>query len=205
LVRLVGLALPAALLAWWPRPDPTPARWGRNLMVLGLAELRSGHPDEATTDFDLARASSAEQASYVYEVTAADPVVGLLRRAADETGPPGSEEDMAIRQARQIRQHPNRQTEAETILARILAREPDQPRALRERGALRLCRSSSRFDRELARRDLEGAAPRDATAALLLALLTREPASLSSPALTRDPAASRMSAVLAEALRGTVP
>ena len=115
--RLGLLAIPAGLIAWRPQADPTPLRWGNQLIATGLANLRSGRLDPAIDAFDLARAFHERTADRVRGILETEPYHGLMaaliaeRTSKSEHESARAEESVAL--CRLIRQLPETRHEAE--------------------------------------------------------------------------------------------
>jgi hypothetical protein len=177
---LVGL--PAALLSWRPLADPAPARWGNQLVALALADLRAGQLDPAIDALDLARASSSHAADRVRELSVDGPFHDLLfaevQRAFGRSEVSADGTSASIRQARLLRQLPERSAQARSLLeARLQANSADAA-ANRELGALLLSWPRAASDRTLALQALQrgsDGARGDLRATLLFALATSRP------------------------------
>jgi hypothetical protein len=180
--RLGLVGLPAVILSWRPQADPAPARWGNQLIALALAELRAGQVDPAIDTLDLARASSAQAADRVRQLSGHPPFHHLLSEAIHQELGKGQTQAAAspapIRQARLLRQLPERSAQARTLLEASLRVQPDDAAANRELGALLLAWPEGRLDRGRAVTTLERAFQNpaaDLRATLLLALATSQP------------------------------
>jgi hypothetical protein len=210
--RLGALALPAALLSWRPQADPTPYRWGNQLIALGLAELRAGRLDQAVDAFDLARAFDPQTADRVQAILTNDPVHALMARSvADRLGQEsddGPANEMTIRRCRLLRQSPERRREAMTKLESILLSAPDHPGACRELGAYFLSwpdRPDSRA-RAIELLVIASHSPGgDLAASLLLALATSDPAYLRIPGAASTGAHERSVTLVTAILAPRIP
>lgn len=192
-VRVILLGLPAAFLAWRPAPDPVPDRWGHAEIALALAELGEGRLESAIDALDDARAFSPGAASRVAEITAAGPVhdriaaqVGLRRGAGRVT---------RLRLARWLRQLPEGRAESRRLLEIALTESPDDPVALVESAAWWLSEPGE-GPRRRALEELERAARRDLSAAILAAILARDARKL--PRRTAPAARLRLAQLILE-------
>jgi hypothetical protein len=174
---LVGI--PAAFLSWRPLADPAPARWGNQLVALALADLRAGQLEPAIDALDLARASGSQGADRVRELSVDGPFHDLLfaavQRALGKSDNLADTATVSVRQARMLRQLPERSAQARSILEARLRADPADAAANRELGALLLSWPHAPSDRALALEALQRGserASRDLRSTLLLALAT---------------------------------
>ncbi|SIO65738.1 4-amino-4-deoxy-L-arabinose transferase [Singulisphaera sp. GP187] len=174
--RVWLVAVPVAALAWRPLDDPVPDRWGHAEIALAVAELGESHLEPAIDALDDARALSPGAAGRVAEITASGPLhdrLNTLVRSRLTLGS-GRINIPHARLARWLRQVPDGRVEARRLLEAALAENPDDRRALRELGALRLSELGDPMARRQAALDLGRAArgpAGDPSAAILLALL----------------------------------
>ena len=190
--RVSLLALPCLALALSPLPDPTPERWSHGEIEIALAYLAEGRVESAINAFDDARALGAGPAHRVTQLLANGPVhdrlATLVRMRSDF-----SREDRGgspLERARWLRQFPETRDEARRELEGLLATSPRNPAVFREWGAWWLGEVD---DAEAPRRAQTALAEAcrtpagDSSAAILLALLTSDPAPLdrSAPLPTR--------------------
>jgi hypothetical protein len=186
--RVVLLLVPAAVLAWRPLADPAPNYWGHALLTLAVADLGAGQLEPAIDALDDARALGPDPATRIHQIFSAGPARGMLsaliasRPRAERS--PGGGPDSDLRLARWLRQFPDGRTESRRLLEDLLRADPDDPRALRERGAWWLGLPGDPDARRRAAEDLgRGARGRggDPGAAVLLALLRKDPRLLPPP------------------------
>jgi hypothetical protein len=208
--RVGALGLPAVLLCWRPQADAAPARWGNQLIAMGVAELRDGRTDEAIEALDLARATGAAMAASVRQHSTGGPLHQLLRESIDRElageSAPADGASRAIRRARLLRQLPERSAEARSLLE-TLRRESPADAADREWGALLLAWPERPDDRDRAIDVLLRAARAsggDCRAALLAALAASDPDVLGRAAVTINPDCRRL-ATLVRAILASRP
>lgn len=181
--RVLVLGLPAGLLAWWPLPDLVPGRWAHAELRLALASLQAGRLDEAIAAFDDARCVSPILADRVAALLGQGPLHETYRGLATERaarialdGPQGE-----LELVRLLRNLESGRAEARRRLEALRARLGDDPRVLREWGALALCDGSDTNSRREAERALVAAADGDFEAAIMAALVTRDRGRLPIP------------------------
>ena len=187
-LRIALLATPAAVLAWRPIPDPTPNRWDHCEFKLAMAYLSEGRLDACIDALDDARAlkpALAERvANLLKQGKVHDGVVELITRRSSVGGPLSA--GAALHRARWFRQIPEARDESRRILEAVLRADPGNAGARREWGAWWLGQTDDPQARRVAADQLAQAAlgpSGDASAALLLALLTADPGPLTSPAV----------------------
>ena len=175
--RLALIALPVAVLAWRPIPDPVPDRWGHAQIMLAVAELGEAHLEAAIDALDDARAIGRGAAARVDEITAAGPVhdrlASLIQARADAGG--GRANVPRLLLARWLRQLPEGRPESRALLDRALSDDPESRQALRESGAWSLGDWDDPGSRGRASLELSTACRGpggDPSAAILLALLS---------------------------------
>jgi 4-amino-4-deoxy-L-arabinose transferase-like glycosyltransferase len=178
---LVGLALPAALLAWRPADLPFEQRWGQTEWSLFVADFRAGQLEPALDALDDARALGATPAGKMAEMLASGPLhdqlAASLQLAERWDQMLGHSPDADLHRARWLRQLPERRAESRALLAKGLQAHPDDPRWRREWGAWWLGELNDPAARSRAATELARAAegPRgDPSAMILLALLRRD-------------------------------
>jgi len=192
-VRVALLMAPAAALAWRPMPDPAPDRWGHAQIGLASAYLETGELEPAIDALDDASALGPGPAARVAALRAGSPIrAGLAARI----GRASAGERSPVRRARWLRQFPEGRGQALELLRLERYLHPEDPAPMRETGAWCLgqetdpqarSRAEGWFDR--AARSAAG----DPSAALLLALLTRDALRLPPGADPADgPAAVRL-------------
>jgi hypothetical protein len=191
--RLGLLGLPAALWCWRPRADPVPTRWGTQLIALAVAELRSGRVEPALDALDLARASGADVAERIRQLTAEGPVHDLIADARNRSGNDVSGVPVTVAtllDARLDRQLLDRRSQARNSLMAALRSRPDDPVANREWGAYLISWAAGSADRSRAVNALEKAthaiAP-DQRARLMEALLTGNSELVDLPLISDEP------------------
>jgi len=214
-----------AAIAWWPRPDPAPDRWGHAQIQLAIAALDAGGPwlDRALDALDDARALGPGPAARVEALVADGPIADRLRAAvatrldaASRLGPVAP-----ATRARLLRQIPALRPEARRILDEALSARPDDPALRRESGSWWLTAASAAEAeapagswpiaatglRGRAAADWRRAAPAgDRPAALLLALIGRDPAALPTTVEGLDPARVRLArAIIRPSSRSSPP
>jgi hypothetical protein len=207
--RVVLLAAPAAAVAWAPSPQPAEDRWGLALRRQFEASLRAGDAEAAVDSLDEARALGPLPMIHIARMMTGGPAHDGV--AALLPGRPGT----GVEHARLLRQVPEGRAESRRLLEAALAANPDDRAARREWGAWWLGEVRDADARARARQELEFAArgpDGDPSAAVLLALLTRDPRALDLPAVRAggnlSPARLRVArAILAEGswARGTRP
>lgn len=158
--RLGLVALPVVALAWRPAGEPAPDRWGHAEIALAVAELGESHLEPAIDALDDARALGPGAAGRVAEITASGPVrdrlAALVRSRLENSR--GRDDVPRAGRARWLRQVPEGRAEARRLLEAALAEDPEDRRALRERGAWRLGDAGDPEARREAARDLARAA-----------------------------------------------
>ena len=203
LVAILILMLPAALLAWAPSAVPLEDRWGLPLRRLYRAELSANRIQMAINALDDARALGPRPAAALGAMLAVGPdhdlFVSLLSSGSPE------EADEMLERIRLLRQIPEGRAESRRQLDEWLQADPDNRRARAESGAWWLGAVHDPDARRHAIEELRRAASGpsgDRSAAILLALLTRDRRVLDLPALRQmgpDPARLRVArAILAE-------
>ncbi|HZW33018.1 MAG TPA: hypothetical protein VFF52_20045 [Isosphaeraceae bacterium] len=184
-LRLALLATPAAVLAWRPMPDPTPNRWDHIEFKLAMAYLTEGQLDACIDALDDARALKPALVerldNLLKQGKVHDGVLELIRRRASGTGPLTA--GATLHRARWYRQIPEARAESRRLLEALLRANPGNARARREWGAWWLGQTKDPQARQVAADQLAQAAggpSGDASAALLLALLTADPRPLAA-------------------------
>jgi hypothetical protein len=181
------LMVPATVLAWRPLKDPAPERWGHALIGMALADALAGQLEPAIDALDDARALGPGPAQRVEQLTTSGPLhdaMGMLiasRPEADKHPGQGLESDLRL--ARWMRQFPKGRAQSWRLLNQALEAEPDNPRVNRERGAWWLGQTDDPDARLHAFGYLLRASQGrtgDASSAVLLALLVRDPSFLPS-------------------------
>ncbi|SIO14925.1 Dolichyl-phosphate-mannose-protein mannosyltransferase [Singulisphaera sp. GP187] len=178
--RVCLLVLPAAALAWRPMVDPTPDRWGHAEIELALAFLAEGSLEPAINALDDVRALGEGPSARVTTLLAEGPVHDRLAALVLNrlNGPRHAGEIPQIIRARWLRQLPETRAESRRRLEGLLRSQPDDPAVRREWGAWWLDEANDPEARRHAKDALARAieAPGgDASAAVLLALLTTDP------------------------------
>jgi hypothetical protein len=174
--RIGLLAVPAAALAWRPLTDPTPARWGHAQIELALANLAEGRLEPAIDALDDARALGADTAARVADLIDAGVVhdrlasLVVLRLDRPRSLAPATD----LQRARWFRQLPETRSRSRRLLEARLRSAPDDPAARREYGAWWLGATADPEARRRAAAEFARATG-DLSAAVLLALLTRDP------------------------------
>ena len=190
--RVGLLAIPAVFLAWRPLPNPSPDHWGHAEITLALAYLGAGELDPAIDALDDARAIGAGPAAQVEQLISGGMVHDRLAELIAERRESSSEPDSVslLRHAAWLRNLPEHQQESLRLLSSIRDAEPDNLPAERELGTWWL---AHRTDPDALRQAIETltAAARDPNAALLLALVTKDPRRLPSPPSRPDSEAPR--------------
>lgn len=197
--RVALLALPAAALAWAPTPVPADDRWGLALRRQFKACLWAGEVDRAVDALDDARALGPVPMAHIALMLAIGPEHDRLEAAVES-----SRTLPDVARARLLRQVPGGRAESRRILESALRADPADRAARREWGAWWLGEVSGFDVRTKAARELRLAAAGpegDASAALLLAILTADPRALELPAvrtLGRSPRLRVARAIVAE-------
>lgn len=211
LAARVGLvALPAALLAWWPIPDPAPDRWGHAEIELALAYLADYQLDPTMDAFDDARALGSGPAGRVNELLSGGPVHDRLAHLISAAYSRESQFEPVpeLLRAHWLRQLPEGRVESRRLLEKAVLERPDDAVALREWGAWWLGELHNPEARAQALAHLHQAAlgrTGDPVAAGLLALASHDAAPLDWPAGRRNSAASprvRLTRAIVTAPRG---
>jgi hypothetical protein len=182
-LRVLFLAVPAAILAWAPTPIAAEDRWGLALRRQFKAYLASGQLDPAVDALDDARALGVGPMRNLAAMMAAGPEhdhwVALLAEVSDHTV-------SDVVRARWLRQVPEGRAESRRLLEAIFRARPDDAAALREWGGWWLGAArdpAARAQAEAAFR--RAAAAGDASAAIALALMTSDAGFLDRPSLSR--------------------
>lgn len=177
----VVLMVPAAVLAWAPTAISAEDRWGLGLRRLARASIQADQLDRALDALDDARALGPRPAAYLATMMAAGPEHDLVVQRAAEVRRAGSGQEIQL--ARLLRQIPEGRAEARRLLDAMLHDDPSNLHARAELGAWWLGeRTESTEPRRQAATELaraaRGPAVGDPSAAILLALLTSDPAPL---------------------------
>ena len=176
--RLVLLAVPAAALSWWPLDDPAPDRWGHQELSLALAYLNDGQLDPAIDAFDDTQALGPQPAARVRALLAPGIVHDQLAKlisARLQVTPAGTAPE--VERARLYRQLPEARAECRRLLDERLNAAPDDRAARRESGLWWLGEANGlRALFELAKAVADPSP--DASASILFALLSNDPARL---------------------------
>ncbi|SIO36778.1 4-amino-4-deoxy-L-arabinose transferase [Singulisphaera sp. GP187] len=179
----VVLMAPVAVLAWTPTAIPVEDRWGLGLRRLALASMRTDQLDRAIDALDDARALGSRPTAHLATMLAVGPEHDLVARHVDEVRRSGLGQELRL--ARLLRQIPEGRAEARRLLDAALRDVPSDPRARAELGAWWLGELQHADPRRRAAEELARAArgpDGDASAAILLALLTSDPSPLNRPA-----------------------
>jgi hypothetical protein len=210
-MRVAFLAVPAGALAWRPLADPAPRRWNHAQINLALAYAGEGRLEEAIDALDDARAMdpalATKVASFLEKGSLHDRVAALVGEAMKRRPEAGS----SVHRARWLRQLPETRSESRRLLEELLRVQPRDPRVRREWGAWWLGQHDNPSARRVAGEHLATAVTGptgDASAAILLALLTSDPRLLAKPAgLAAHSISPRLrlaKAILAERRTGAV-
>ncbi|AGA30670.1 ArnT family glycosyltransferase [Singulisphaera acidiphila] len=188
--RVCLLVLPIAALAWRPMVDPTPDRWGHAEIELALAYLAEGRLEPAIDALDDVRAigegPSGRVATLLAEGPVHDRIAALVLNRLNMAR--YAEEIPQIVRARWLRQLPETRAESRRRLEALLLSHPNDPTVRREWGAWWLGETNDPDARRHAKDALAQAiqAPgSDASAAILLALLTSDRLPLAGLTLNR--------------------